>query len=270
MDEIAKERTNINEQNRFASKFPFSAEIISNFNKLWMEAQENCQDQEMETSQYFLYCFQAQNNVLWQTLRSLSLQESALNAFVHDVVQSEIFMSITERHSDKVDVAVKFISDQMNEVGQENSLALVFTICKDFQDQIIAVAPLLHFASGVPETVLTNATLTEYVLQDASLNLSRRAKALGYTKKEITEFIKDADVLRMCSAQAFEYQNQSKIDLALAFQIDKISFFVMFLREFNCGLNENLSECAFEGGKNSGGQLRVSPICVALKYSGTF
>ena len=87
---------------------------------------------------------------------------------------------------------------------------------------------------------------------------------------EIIEFIKDADLLRMCSAQAIENQNQSKIDSALAFQIDKISVFVMFIREFNRGLNENLSECASEGGKNSGGQLRVSPVCVALKPSGAF
>ena len=166
IDEISKERANINIQNRFTSKFPFSAEIISHSNKLWMEVQENCQDQEMETSQYFLYCFQAQNNVLWQTFRSF-LQKSALNAFIHDVVQSEIFMSITEGQGDKVDVAVQVISDQMNEVSQEKSLALAFTVCKDFQDQIIAVAPLLHFVSTVLEAALTNITLTEYVLQDA-------------------------------------------------------------------------------------------------------
>ena len=148
--EILKESVLPGQSVSFDSAFPFSKEIISKMDELWAEAEENSGDQNMETKDYFLFCFEAREGDHWETLRQLSLNQMALDAFIHDLIAVKIVGGVTGVKSYHNRLVQNIFSNKRAENPQEMSLALAFAICRDIRHEIVAVAPLLQIEEAGP------------------------------------------------------------------------------------------------------------------------
>ena len=248
LKEISQARILNKQRNAFDSMFPFSAEIIAKMDKMWNEAQENCHDQDMEVDEFFIYCFENQeDDAMWQILRRVSLDDSVLDVFVHDLIYHEFLGTISSIKSEQNKFIRKSVILRMSASTEPKSLAVAFTVFVNLKPEIAAIAPALRLVpckKPAPDDI----SFKEYVLKTAVDNISNDASDLSPDKSAINKFIQDVQFVKMCPANLPD-------DPAFSLQLQKLSLLSTFL-EVCHGLNEELTQQAASGAKTIWSSIR--------------
>ena len=221
LKEISQARFLNKRQNAFDSMFPFSAEIIAKVDKMWNEAQENCHDQDMEADEFFIYFFENQEkDAVWKILRRVSLEDSVLDAFVHDLIYHEFLGTIPNIKSEQNKFIRKSVMLRMSASTQPKSLAVAFTVFVNLKPEIAAIAPALRLIP-YKKSAPVNVSFKEYVLQTAVDNISKDANDLSPDKSDISKFVQGVQILKMSSASLPD-------DPAFSLQLQKLSLLYIF------------------------------------------
>ena len=260
LKEIARSRMFNTKKNTFDCIFPFSAEIIARMEKMWIEAQENCADHAMESpTDYFIHCFHNRPDDVWATLRDLSFEESALDAFIHDLVHDSIGSTHKLNRGENKFIRKSIVS-RMTTINQCSSLARAFAVFKNFQPEIAASAPALGLIS-LKSAVPPDTTFYEFVLKGALERVSEHANSLTCTRSDINKFFHDMKLLKVSSSQSLV--QDSTFDVKL----QKLCVLSTFLEEICYGLDEKLIEQASAGAKILWTSiLKEQDICGSRKF----
>ena len=241
--EILKERVLTSQTVSFNSAFPFSKEIISNMDELWAEAEENSGDQNMETVDYFLHCFEAREGDHWETLRQLSTHQMALDAFICDLVEVKIVGALTGVKSYHNRLIQNIFFNERVKKLQKMSLALAFAICRDIRHEIVPVAPFLRLEETVSDSVPPDIPFSHFFLKEKLKNLLKDAAELKNTKPSIARFVEGIETFKLCLTRVLKNCDVVQ-DSDFKNQMEKLSIYSEFLREISYGLDDELTSHA--------------------------
>ena len=244
---IMKESVLPSQSASFKAAFPFSKEIISKMDELWAEAEENSGDQNMETVDYFLHCFESREGDHWETLRQLSTNQMALDAFTCDLVAVKIVGDVTGVKSDHHRLIQNIFFNKRSKSSQEMSLALAFAICRDIRPEIVAVAPLLRLEETVSGTVPADIPFSHFFLDERIKRLLKDAAELKTTKQNIGKFVEGVETAKLCLTRVSKNPDFAK-DSDFQYQMEKLSIYSKFLREISYGLDNDLTSHASSAG----------------------
>ena len=247
LKEISRARILNKRENTFDSLFPFSAEIIAKMEQMWIEALEHCHDRNMEPKDYFIYSYENQEDELWNILRDISLDESAVDAFLHDLIYHEFAGTASCIKKEQNKFIRKSICLRMGTTP--NSLALAFALFTNLKPEIAAVAPVLRSVSCRRLAPIEIAFKT-FVVQTALDNLSNDANDLELTKSDIGKFVQHVQMVKMSSEDLRE-------DPDFNLKLQKLSIFSTFLREVCHGLDEEMTQEAAKGAKTIWSSVRA-------------
>ena len=239
LKEISRARILNKRENTFDSLFPFSAEIIAKMEQMWPEALEHCHDQNMEPKDYFVYSYENQVDELWNILRDVSLEESAVDSFLHDLIYHEFAGTASCIKKEQNKFIRKSILLRMG--TKPNSLALAFALFTNLKPEIAAVAPVLRSVS-CKKLAPSETAFKTFVVQTALDNLSNEANDLELTKSDIGKFVQHVQMVKMSS-------EDSREDPDFNLKLQKLSIFSTFLREVCHGLDEEMTQEAAKGAK---------------------
>ena len=239
LKEISRARILNRRKNTFASLFPFSTEIIVKMEQMWDVALEHCRDENMEPNDYFVYSYENQDDELWNFLRDVSLEESAVDSFLHDLIYHEFAGTASCIKKEQNKFIRKSILLRM--ATKPNSLALAFALFTKLKPEISAVAPVLGLVS-CKKPAPVEIAFKRFVIQIALDNLSNEANDLELTKSDVGKFVQLVQIVKMCSEDLREDSDCNQ-------KLQKLSMFSTFLREVCHGLDEEMTHQAASGAK---------------------